>query len=368
MTIGIYTIHACNNFGALLQAYATTYFISKNGYDCEIVNLMSNEEEAMMSYRYPWNHLKHILYNLYASIYPAVHRKISNISQFRALIPLSIRYRSIDELISNSPTYDIHLVGSDQVWNVERGECDPLFFLSFLKQGETKMSFASSFGNLAAAQQMKDQIIQQLRSFKFLSVREQDAAVFLQNECGLAAECVLDPTFLLDSEWHKLAGDTPLIRGKYILYYGFDTDDTCREAIEVLRKKLGIPVVGVSVSLHSPYKFDKFVQEAGPIEFLNLVKYANLVLTSSFHGVALSVNFRRDFVVLRHGTRMSRMESLLSQFGLCDRIVDGMSGLYQLLERHIHISYQEHTFQIQSEVEHTRKTLLDNLSRLCTKQ
>lgn len=58
MKVGIYTIHACNNFGALLQAYATARFLNSHNIDAEIVNVESKAEENAMQYKYPWNGLK----------------------------------------------------------------------------------------------------------------------------------------------------------------------------------------------------------------------------------------------------------------------------------------------------------------------
>ena len=36
--------------------------------------------------------------------------------------------------------------------------------------------------------------------------------------------------------------------------------------------------------------------DKGPLEFLNIVKNAEYVVTNSFHGVAFSINFRKKFV------------------------------------------------------------------------
>ena len=362
MKVGIYTIHACNNFGALLQAYATARFLNSHNIDAEIVNVESKAEEDAMCYRFPWTGLKNVLFNLF-SFTPAVLEKKRNFVAFRKLLPLSARFLSQQEYVDNPIKYDVHLVGSDQVWNVENGLGNAFFFLPFLGKADRCVSYASSFGNLDAVKKHKSDVVRLLEKFERRSVRESDAADYLSKECGLPTDNVLDPTFLLDaSEWTKIAGDEALVKGKYILYYGFDTGAFCAEAIRQLRKKLQMPVVGVSVSLHSPYRFDRFYQKAGPIEFLNLIKNASLVLTSSFHGMALSVNFRKDFVVLKHGTRMSRMESLLSNIGLSDRIVSCIDELHELLSGNLEIDYSGHEQKILQDVDYSRRWLVDNLN------
>lgn len=97
----------------------------------------------------------------------------------------------------------------------------------------------------------------------------------------------------------------------------------------------------MSVSTTTPYKFDKFIQEAGPKEFINLFKYASYVITSSFHGVAFSINFQKDFVAMRHGTRMERIESLLEIIGQRQRIVSNVQELEELLKIEKNIDYQK---------------------------
>ncbi len=83
MKIGIYTIHACNNFGALLQAYATAKFLNDNGFEAELVNLVTTSDKTGMNYRHPWNNLKYAVYNLYAMANPAQYvEKFHGIKNF----------------------------------------------------------------------------------------------------------------------------------------------------------------------------------------------------------------------------------------------------------------------------------------------
>lgn len=363
MKIGIYTIHACCNFGALLQTYATARFITENGHQAEIVNLMTKSNEDAINYRWPWKNLKGILYNIYALLNPAVHKKVRHYKEFRKLLPLSKRYYSKEEIINNPPCYDIHLVGSDQVWNTENGLKDSFYYLPFLPPKALRISYASSFGNIDSAKRYQTQIISLLSKFAHRSVREQDAANYLTNECHLPTNCVLDPTFLLSPhQWDEISGSSSLIEGKYILYYGFDNNKTYSEILRVVRNTLKIPLVGLSVSLHSPYKFDKFYQSSGPIEFLNLIKNATFIVTSSFHGMALAINFHKDFIVLKHGTRMSRMESLLDKIGLSERLIANSSQLTNILHNKLKIDYQSIDIKLSETINKSQIWLITKLN------
>lgn len=362
MKIGIYTIHACNNFGALLQAYATARFLNGHGREAELVNIVTAKAEQKMNFVGSWKSVKGIISNIFAMVMPSARKKKRNLKFFRTLMPLSRIYNSISDVEKTPPQYNINIVGSDQVWNIEKGIKNVFYFLPFLNEKAVKISYASSFGNIHNANDYIPQITNFLSSFKSVSVREKDAADFLTNSCNVYAKHVLDPTFLLDAEqWEELAGKTPIIESDYILYYGFDKGSFCKKALNILRNETRMPIIGVSVSLFTPYKFDRFYREAGPKEFLNLIKNAKLIITSSFHGLALSINFRKNVIVLKHGTRMSRMESLLETFCIKGRIVSSIEELNELLNNRYALVYDDETCRrINMLVEDSREWLLKN--------
>ena len=361
MNIGIYTIHATNNFGALLQSYATAKFLNSHGHHAEIVNLYTINDEKHVCYVNSWTSPKGFVLNLMRLALPSVRRKLTNYQKFRQMLPLSIRFFSASSLRETPPEYDLHLVGSDQVWNTERElSTAAIYFLDFLVHGEHKASYASSFGNVEAANRYVSEIKGWLSEYQSVSVREVDAVSFLREKCEVDAKLVLDPTFLLSAEeWSDISGEKLLIPGKYVLYYGFDKTQMGQQIIDTVRREYNMPVIGISVSLTSPYRFDRFYQQAAPLECLNLIRNAEMVLTSSFHGAALSVNFRKDFIVIRHGSRMSRLESMLDLFGIKDRIVSNVDDTQQILSSSRHIDYSLCESFIDSAVNDSKQWLLN---------
>ena len=335
MKIGIYTIFQSNNFGAQLQAYATQTYLRNLGHETELVYYSPQTKDLKYLYSYSWFNWKGILLNIWSLVIPSIWIKKKRISKFQERLIKSRKYVSLEELSSNPPSYDIHLVGSDQVWNTEKG-INYFFFLSFLPVGTIKLSYGPSFGNITSTIPYKNEICRLLSSFEEISVRENDAVDFLNEECRINAVEVIDPTFLLSTnEWDELAGRYPIIKNKYILYYGFTNDNYTKEAIRMVRDILRMPVVGVSVSILTPYRFDRFYQSAGPNEFLNLVKYSSFVLTSSYHGLAFAMNYKRNFVVLPLKARMNRMRSLLDKIGLATRIVNDIDTLKMTVKEQI---------------------------------
>lgn len=324
MKIGIYTIHADNNYGAMLQAYATQKALEKIGVDSELVNLYPKEKEKKNKYSYPSNSIRNLAKNIYSICNHKVRLKSKRFADFHNSMKLSKRYYSLDEIYHNPPIYDIHLVGSDQVWNLENGlKGRAFYFLDFLSSHENIMSYASSFGSDVINEEDKLILKFLLKKFRYISVREHSGVDLIKKSTGLNAALVMDPTFLLNQEdWEKLAGKYPLINDDYILAYGFAKKLETNQLIDIIKRKYNMPVIGISVSIHHPFNYDSFYQEAGPIEFLNLIKNAKFVITASYHGAAFAIHFKKDFFVSRHPTRNSRIETMLALTGLEDRMID----------------------------------------------
>lgn len=62
----------------------------------------------------------------------------------------------------------------------------------------------------------------------------------------------------------------------------------------------------------------------GPVEFMQMIRDAEIVLTTSFHGTAFAVNFERPVysIIENRKSGDSRQVSLLDSIGLNDRIVE----------------------------------------------
>lgn len=354
MKIGIYTIHADNNYGAMFQAYGTLKALQKLGHDPELVHLYSLEEEKRNENKLVSPQIKSIITYLYARLNKKVRLKHKRFKEFHTNMKLSKRYYSLDEIHNTPPEYDIHLVGSDQVWNLERG-FNNYYFLDFLDEGEKKISFASSFGTSKIDEKHSETLKSMLSSFNAIAVREDDGVNIIKQTTGLVASQVMDPTFLLDTnEWADLATDERIIKEDYIFCYGFDGSEKSNEILKATRQKFGLPLVVVSISLFFPFKVDYFIQEAGPAEFLNLVKNASFVCTSSFHGVAFAIHFRKSFFSTKHPTRNSRMNSLLKPLGLIDRQLEKPKEILKMTNEELYIDYTE----IELKIEQAKKDSL----------
>ena len=160
-----------------------------------------------------------------------------------------------------------------------------------------------------------------MKKYDAISVRE-DAAVRIVNDLGYQAECLIDPTLQVEKEeWIQIASHR-LIKEKYlILMLLYNEDNGATKYARRIANEKGLKLVKISWELIRPQMVDKLMTHRSPQDFLSLFYYADFVVTNSFHGLAFSINFNRQFILVKRSEFNSRMESLLRLTGLENRIV-----------------------------------------------
>lgn len=165
----------------------------------------------------------------------------------------------------------------------------------------------------------------------YLSVRESTGVEIIKELSGRDAKHVLDPTLLLDGEkWSAILSDHRLIRKPYIFCYLFGDHEEYDTAIQRLRyisgSELDVVIIPFSET-HLNNTYTK-VYDACPLEFLNLIRNAEYVITDSFHATVFSILFSRQFFTLprfkknQANSMNSRIYSLLNAVGAQERIIE----------------------------------------------
>ena len=318
--IGILTFHGSDNFGSVLQAYATCRMLRDEAVDARIVDLRKPEVERM----YRILRLSKNPSVMMATAYNALH--------FSALKKRKIRYERFRrermtlsdetyarglELSTSEPGYDAYITGSDQVWNMDILDHDRAFFLHFA--GEAKrIALAASFGPAPKTRDLPEIVKDDLRRFDLLTVREAWGADIIEMAGFSRPQMVPDPVFFLNKEqWCEIAAPKKR-RGKYMLCYfpGVVTTEFDRFTKKIA-KDLGLERVLLMPHWRNMMRFDCKDYSAGPEEFLALVRDADMICTNSFHAAAFSVIFEKEFIVGTHsyGTD-ERINTLLRMTGL----------------------------------------------------
>ena len=324
--IGILTYHTGYNYGASLQAFALQTVLRKMGYDSEIINFETQRfktSREMITLR-PTRIKEVIKVFTRIPFWSSLHRRQRMFDDYtKNILKTSSLYRTEKEVEEHATDYDCIICGSDQIWNLSQDDApaaNPLFFLNFPKH-QRRISYAASFGKwVKEAPKHEDVFLPWLKQFDAISVREQNGVDYL-NSIGIDCEISLDPTVLLDKEDYDSICADRLIKEKYILMFGWITNQDLIDTAKKVSRELHLPVYNIvppprAMFCGIPRKLD-----IGPREFLSMIKYAEFVVTNSFHGTAFSTIFEKPYVSVVTGKTDTRMESLLAQLGLSNHLV-----------------------------------------------
>lgn len=336
MKVAILTIHAAHNYGAMLQAYALASSIQKLGHDVVVIDyrpVKIDESNRLLAWK---PSLTQLARNAAIIARLPTHRKRhARFESFRKeMLPLTPVFRSEAELAADLPEADRYIVGSDQIWNPQRGLMRE-FFLGFVPSHKITASYAASIGIDHIPDIRAAEMRELLQNIKHLSVREDSAVDLISHLTGRPVHHVMDPVFLLSrSEWLKVA---PPVRKRnpYALVYTTEFGPRARECVRAVKEHTDLEIVVMGVGLRNRFGIScEFARDAGPLEFVALVEGADLVITNSFHGTAFAAMFNKPLVCIAHSTRNARMESLLRTLGWESRMVTSASGVKAALESH----------------------------------
>lgn len=316
--VGIITFHASHNYGSMLQAYALQQTILRIGHNCKIINLRTKKQRKFyrpLVFSSVWqDRIKALLFPFLAY---ADLRKHHLFEQFLSNKLLTTTEIKTPELLNESALgFDIYVSGSDQIWNTCCPDYVSSFFLDFV-YNHKKIAYAPSMGpcpDETISPELYGFIENALNSYCEISVREAGTADFVERITGKRPKICIDPTLLLEEEeWRLLAGSKPIISEDYMLFYSpFPTKEQCSELL-LLSKRTGLKVIlttpnGTFRLIHK--KSIKYHINVGPIEFLNLIRHAQFVISGSFHAVVFSIIFARPFYAI-DGMSDNRVSSLL---------------------------------------------------------
>jgi len=367
MKILLVTIHNANNYGAVLQAYATHSILSQ----CGIVSTLDYNN------RYLAHHLDLIrfaptLHGLKMFIHDVLRLpyRFVVISKFKKFIRegqnLTSKLTSKDLMTGGAGNYDAYVCGSDQIWNPEivspTKTIDPIFFLEFCKSNAKKISYASSVGHHSFTDDEKVHVKRLLKDFSLISTRESDGVAKLSEILpDREIHHVLDPTLLLTkNEWVSVLGlHLAIPKEKYLLVYTVPRSGLIKKAVKYYAKKLNLKVVAIDQMLWPISNVDMHMKSAGPKEFVELFCNAEFVVTDSFHGVCFAVNFSKPFVAVSAGKRANRISSLLSVLNLNETLV---SSEAEFSKTTLKFDFNLISEKLNNEREKSKKILLDSLS------
>ncbi len=336
--IGLITIHRIFNYGSVLQAYALQTICTSLGFAVEIIDyIYPNKSHRNNDYGKKLDtcilsrkdkYISILFKCLYALPLYLQHKRIRKF-MYNNLNLSNKSYASPEDLQSKIEKYDIYMTGSDQIWNPRYTGGDSSFFLPFISKEVKKIAYSSSFGISDIPENLYGKYAEMLSSFQYISVREKSGIPLVNKIAGKDAQLVLDPTLLLDEkEWGKLISKRK-VKEKYILCYflnyTFNGYPYIDDLAEYLSGLTGYKLVKIA---RPPQKFfnknTRFEVSASPGDFINLIANSELVLTTSFHGTAFALNFKRPMfsIISSSANTDSRQRDLLKSVSLEHRLLE----------------------------------------------
>ena len=331
MKVGLLTFHNTLNYGSALQVFATQEALKKLNIECEIIDYTNQHRKNAYNTIYlAKRELKRKNISLAMKYFIGsvfiYKRKQKFIDFYRKYVNYTDKkYYSNQELKKINTKYDKFIIGSDQVWNYNNNGNDFSYLLDFVEEKNKKVSYSSSFGLKSIPDKLTDQYTKYLSLFKYLSTREDYGRKIIKELTGKEAELVLDPVFLLDKDdWLSFIKNGNK-RENYIFCYTNRSNQ-----IENFLNQTQYPLINCKIYKLSRYLTPKdFINpkikvcySISPIDFIEIISQAKLVITASFHCVAMAIILQVPFIAILTGDegKDERILNILKMTGLEKRL------------------------------------------------
>ena len=317
MEIKIITLHSLFNPGSALQAFALQKYLS-NGNNVEIIDYRPAYT------RYGISRLKAVVRKvLFFRLRLRESRKFH--AFMRKYMNLTKTFFSYKRLKNANLHADLFIAGSDQLWNTDF-PCgnDNAFYLDFVVDSK-KISYSTSVGKKIIDENNLNKIKMFSDSFSSIAVRERDTSIQLTKKLGRSVAWVCDPVFLLDANiYNSMIEQKRLFLKPYAFIYLSPKSQMLDTLVQYYRSKGLMIVLGGGYN-KSRCDCDAHIKDMGPLDFLNFLKNADVVVSTSFHATAFCHIFHKDFVTILPPKNGERIASLLNQTGLSNRgVVDSI--------------------------------------------
>lgn len=328
MKIGILTYHRSHNYGALLQAIALRNVLSEMGHEVAFVDYWPGYHKRVYS-QFKWLSACNIFHPLRSFNYitnrivswKSIKQRITNINCF-------IKTYISPYCSSTTDKYDIIICGSDQIWRKqpEHFGYNPVYFGKNNYDTPKQISYAASIGMLPKSKADEKKVIELVKNLDGISVRENDLKQFLSKGGIQNVEVTLDPTLLLSADkWNRIIPQKRLISKNYALYYEVSPNCFNEDQMRQFCDKHNLMLL-ILRTKHLKTETETEMCSVAPDIFVNLIRYADFVFSSSFHGLALSIINHKNFLCSVSSGK-SRLTSLMENLGISEHFIEPMTNI-----------------------------------------
>lgn len=322
MRLGILTLHAQTNYGAVLQAFALRAALADMGHDVRVIDRWRDDDcarlKGILASRSPGKWLKWVKGAMSCSgVVAELRRRLATMRFIRQNLNITDYHFHHWKDAPRDMGLDAIVVGSDQVWNA--ANLVPAdYLLKETPPGIPGIAYAASIGMESLPDELLDEYRDGFRRFSAISVRERTAAEMVE-KCGSRAEVVVDPTLLAPrSLWDRFKPVRLPSKPYVTCYFLLEDIDSMKAAIRRFTETAGVDVemfVGGYWRRASldPERIRKNIKDfrkwceagvrlrldAGPAEFASSIAGSCGVVTNSYHALMFSLIYGKNVRVMQ---------------------------------------------------------------------
>ena len=273
MKIGILTYWGVANYGAWAQAYALNKvlanlfpqskvehiaFLEKSHWDI----YFASDEKGLNNFNYNWDAIPHT--NFLTK---------EELEQYECDILITGADSIWEEIVTGVVNHDWHLIGKD------------------MKCCRNIISYAPSSGIFDGKGGIPDEMVVGLRRYMAISVRDETTQQLVEKVLHKKVPIVVDPVLLWDFS-QDINVKTPVF-DKYIAVYGSSWNSGFVNETKRFAATKGLKLISLGfVNDWCDISFKRI--ELRAFEWIGMFLRADYVVTSTFHGLMMGINFEKQ--------------------------------------------------------------------------
>lgn len=326
--IGIisYNIY-CNftNYGSALQSWALQQAVKRNFGDKFMPELVDycpdvlKDENPLDPFKNMWDKDDESVEMCRLSM-PAIKENYKKFESFYKN-RFKITDNSYDSENFNSSfeneNLDGYICGSDTIFCIDEFGFDDGYYANYECMKGRAVAYAASFGDAVFSDSSLDTLKVMMNNFKALGLREDTLLKYISENVSGPVQRVLDPTLLLGNEDYDQLATERLESSRYLLLYARRYNPKMEEYAEKVASEKGLKIIEISLrAVNAGKKNRRMFYEAGVEEFISLVKYADIVVTNSYHGMIFSIQYKKPFKIFTREQCDTKISELIELLGI----------------------------------------------------
>ena len=294
----------------MLQAYSLKKALEKENFDVYFIDYridhLSKRYSFFQLYKYKNDGFKRKMKQFISVLFHLKERYIT-INKFKSFEKKYFPLLDLD----HTNELDFVVVGSDQIWNpCITGGYNAIYWGELSKLGVLHISYAASCPSKYVTM---DQL-PLLKNFVSIGIREETTLVKIKS-LDIQAYYTIDPSLLLSAYDYEPLLERSRIKKKFIFIYNLNGSSQLYIIANRIRNRKDFSILGNFYS--KEHAVDIVYRDAGPKDFVTLIKNAEATVVSSFHGTAFSIIFHKPFVYYPFGNEKDeRAFSIIKPLGL----------------------------------------------------